>query len=91
MGRTACTEPQCLYKGDLYLYFSLPLVSVPNRCSSSLQLIRSADWPTRDLIPDSLMSDLVFATVFKPGKWLTLPAVQGLAVVPRRARGADDT
>jgi len=23
MGRTACTEPQCLYKGALYLYFSL--------------------------------------------------------------------
>jgi hypothetical protein len=23
MGRTACTEPQCLYKGDLYLYDSL--------------------------------------------------------------------
>jgi hypothetical protein len=21
MGRTACTEPQCLYKGDLYLYY----------------------------------------------------------------------
>ena len=20
MGRTACKEPQCLYKGDLYLY-----------------------------------------------------------------------
>jgi len=20
MGRTACTEPQCLYKGSLYLY-----------------------------------------------------------------------
>jgi len=20
MGRMACTEPQCLYKGDLYLY-----------------------------------------------------------------------
>ena len=20
MGRTACTEPQCLYKGDLYIY-----------------------------------------------------------------------
>jgi len=26
MGRMACTEPQCLYKGDLYLYlFFLPL------------------------------------------------------------------
>jgi hypothetical protein len=23
MGRTACREPQCLYKGDLYLYFML--------------------------------------------------------------------
>ena len=22
MGRTACTEPQCLYKGALYLYFT---------------------------------------------------------------------
>ena len=22
MGRTACTEPQCLYKGDLYLLYS---------------------------------------------------------------------
>jgi len=21
MGRTACTEPKCLYKGALYLYF----------------------------------------------------------------------
>jgi len=21
MGRTAYTEPQCLYKGDLYLYY----------------------------------------------------------------------
>jgi len=23
MGRTACTEPQCLYKGALYLTFTL--------------------------------------------------------------------
>jgi len=22
MGTTACTEPQCLYKGDLYLYLT---------------------------------------------------------------------
>jgi len=25
MGCTACTEPQCLYKGDLYLYLSTPV------------------------------------------------------------------
>jgi len=24
MGRTACTEPQCLYKGALYLFFFVP-------------------------------------------------------------------
>ena len=26
MGRTACTEPQCLYKGDLYLYLLIKIV-----------------------------------------------------------------
>jgi len=26
MGRTACTEPQCLYKGDLYLYFYIKCI-----------------------------------------------------------------
>ena len=25
MGRTTCTEPQCLYKGDLYLYLTSAL------------------------------------------------------------------
>ena len=31
MGRTACTEPQCLYKGDLYLLgqFSVPVQTGP--------------------------------------------------------------
>jgi len=26
MGRAACTEPQCLYKGDLYLYLYLHIL-----------------------------------------------------------------
>jgi len=25
MGRTACTEPQCLYKGAFYLFFYITL------------------------------------------------------------------
>ena len=29
MGRTACTEPQCLYKGALYLRVELYLFSPP--------------------------------------------------------------
>jgi len=31
IGRTACTEPQCLYKGALYLFFLLDYVSVRRR------------------------------------------------------------
>jgi len=38
MGRTACTEPQCLYKGDPYLYLyskiCLLLYNAKNRYSS---------------------------------------------------------
>ena len=33
MGSTACTEPQCLYKGDLYLYLAEVLWAV-TLCSS---------------------------------------------------------
>ena len=28
MGRTACTEPQCLYKGDLYLFLHILYVYI---------------------------------------------------------------
>jgi len=28
MGRTACTEPHCLYKGDLYLYLLRRLLNL---------------------------------------------------------------
>jgi len=34
MGRTACTEPQCLYKGALYLYIHVIIVEIqvyPNK------------------------------------------------------------
>ena len=33
MGRTACTEPQCLYKDALYLYFTSSLWTCSIRCS----------------------------------------------------------
>jgi hypothetical protein len=29
MGRTACTEPQCLYKGALYLYLIDAEITLP--------------------------------------------------------------
>ena len=41
MGRTVCTEPQCLYKGDLYLYlfrtftFSAPVQTGPGAHAAS--------------------------------------------------------
>jgi hypothetical protein len=36
MGRTACTDSQCLYKGALYLYLFLPLPS-PSQLSRGLR------------------------------------------------------
>jgi hypothetical protein len=35
MGRTACTEPQCLYKGALYLYITLCLQTSYYTCSTN--------------------------------------------------------
>jgi hypothetical protein len=36
MGRTACTEPQCLYKGALYLTLHYALVQwIPAECGVS--------------------------------------------------------
>jgi len=32
MGRTACTEPQCLYKGALYLFMQEPVFMSVSQC-----------------------------------------------------------
>jgi len=38
MGRTICTEPQCLYKGELYFTFTLQFTLKQLRHVSVLQL-----------------------------------------------------
>jgi len=38
MGRTAYTEPQCLYKGDLYLYISMHIATNVKRCLRCLDV-----------------------------------------------------
>jgi hypothetical protein len=38
MGGTACTEPQCLHKGALYLYFYRPLLTPKRRGKSPFTL-----------------------------------------------------
>ena len=57
MGRTACTEPQCLYNGALYLYlylyspygpYGLYRVSVPvQRCTLPLPIPLLPLWAVR--------------------------------------------
>jgi len=45
MGRTACTEPQCLYKGALYLTFLRPNKNL--ECTiqgQKLQHLPDVDW-----------------------------------------------
>ena len=31
MGRTACTQPQCLYKGAIYIFFTLKVSEIPSQ------------------------------------------------------------
>ena len=38
MGRTACTEPQCLYKGALYLYQTTWSEDLSNRVSNVVRI-----------------------------------------------------
>ena len=51
MGRTACTEHQCLYKGALYLYLYLPGDAACHFLCPSYhrQLAQLADLPTTAL------------------------------------------
>ena len=45
MGRMACIEPQCMYKGDLYLYFQEKILAmekktVLSQCTFTYTIIR---------------------------------------------------
>jgi len=42
MGCTACTEPLCLYKGDLYLYLLVPLLMKEYSYTSAPPMGRTA-------------------------------------------------
>ena len=52
MGRTACTEPQCLYKGALYLFRFVPLVSVFSelQCDARIMIVFIVDLFTLDFL-----------------------------------------
>jgi hypothetical protein len=64
MGRTACTEPQCLYKGALYLYLNIRCVFCPElaayefsfilkmEAAASSEQLASFHQATRRHIPD---------------------------------------
>ena len=62
MGRTACTEPQCLYEGALYLTSvpvqgcTLPYLSACTRVTFTflLYLYQKTAWPYENIVMDSV-------------------------------------
>ena len=50
MGRTACVEPQCLYKGALYLTFTLNGQEIKHFAVHGLKAYKES----RDIIPPIL-------------------------------------
>ena len=72
MGRTACTEPECLYKGDLYLYLFLPceIINIAWHCENKYHLDQI--FPLHDVLCH-LQSWLIFVckySVCKCSRWL---------------------
>jgi hypothetical protein len=71
MGRTACTEPQCLYKGALYLYLSsvgLDLVKKIKRtcrCQLSDSICSAGDQLGRDHTGSVLSHHVIRVSVFE--------------------------
>jgi len=55
MGRTACAEPQCLYKGALYLFFAS---NTERLCGLTNTCIRKKKWNSKkiDVLFQILMS-----------------------------------
>jgi len=74
MGRTACTEPQCLYKGALYLYlylyspygpYGLYIASVPVQgCTSPLPVPPLPLWAVRPVQSLSICTRVHFTFTY---------------------------
>jgi len=81
MGRTACTEPQCLYKGALYLYlyicspygpYSLYRASVPVQgCTVPLPIPLLPVWAVQPV--QSLSACTTVHCTFNFTSWITSP------------------
>ena len=54
MGRTACTEPQCLYKGAVYLYLYLSVRNAPsiNFAAGRITSMKNSSDTIGDQTPD---------------------------------------
>ena len=59
MGRRACTEPQCLYKGALYLYLPYPSYRSLGGSEGRSGLVRKISPPTGFRSPDRLSPERV--------------------------------
>jgi len=60
VSRTACTEPQCLYKCDLYLYFKVSTVRAPR--NQHIVLTASSAYSTQCLQHIVLTASSAYST-----------------------------
>jgi len=89
MGRTACTEPQCLHNGALYLYlylyspyepYSLYRASVPvQRCTLTLPIPLLPLWAVRPLQSLSACTTVHFNFTYTSTPPMDLRPVQSLS------------
>jgi len=58
MGRTACTEPQCVYKGALYLYLYLTFAFVTLNVFTTKQIHRERWYVKNEVSYSELKQEL---------------------------------
>jgi len=94
MGRTACTEPQCLYKGDLYLFFPAPcfkciygpffifvLVSMFDRSVRHIKVECRTSRSFLRLDSNAINSPVVLARIRVAGYWVDMVVMVLFGVV----------
>jgi len=59
MGHTACTEPQCLYKGDLYPFFSSLVIKLLKTVAPMPLRSGSTSLPERSGIGATVLSNFM--------------------------------
>jgi len=92
MGRTACTEPQCLYKGELYLYLirkerQQVLESPSCRIAATLRMVTSGEETMCSNFMSSAEIEPTTSPFVPPAPQVAISGITDIYLLPRNPEG----